>query len=45
VAARGGTLDEPRVNRVRFLEGVGKGSTRYIDTGWALALLEGLDGA
>lgn len=42
VAARGGTLDEPRVNRLRYLEGTERGATRWIDTGWALVLLEGL---
>ncbi len=34
---RGGRLDEERVNRLRYLEGTPKGSTRWIDTGWALA--------
>ncbi len=33
----GGILDEGRVNRLRYLEGTPKGSTRWIDTGWALA--------
>jgi hypothetical protein len=37
VAANGGLLDEARVNRLRYLEGTPKGSTRWIDTGWALA--------
>jgi hypothetical protein len=37
VAEHGGTLDESRVNRLRYLEGVPKGSTRWIDTGWAIA--------
>jgi hypothetical protein len=37
VAEHGGILDEARVNRVRYLEGVPKGSTRWIDTGWAIA--------
>jgi hypothetical protein len=37
VAASGGVLDESRVNRLRYLEGVPKGSTRWIDTGWAIA--------
>ena len=37
VAANGGVLDESRVNRLRYLEGVPKGSTRWIDTGWAIA--------
>ncbi|MFY0563686.1 DEAD/DEAH box helicase family protein [Archangium lansingense] len=35
----GGLLDEARVNRLRYLEGTPKGSTRWIDTGWALYLL------
>jgi hypothetical protein len=34
VAANGGVLDEARVNRVRYLEGTPKASTRWIDTGW-----------
>ncbi|MCA9535237.1 MAG: DEAD/DEAH box helicase family protein [Myxococcales bacterium] len=37
VAEHGGVLDEERVNRVRYLEGTPKGSTRWIDTQWALA--------
>ena len=37
VAANGGVLDEPRVNRLRYLEGVPRISTRWIDTGWAIA--------
>jgi len=36
VAAAGGILDEARVNRLRYLEGTPRGSTRWIDTGWAL---------
>jgi superfamily II DNA or RNA helicase/diadenosine tetraphosphate (Ap4A) HIT family hydrolase len=36
VQASGGVLDEARVNRVRYLEGTPKGSTRWIDSGWAL---------
>lgn len=32
----GGTLDEPRVNRVRYLEGTPKESTRWIDSAWAV---------
>jgi hypothetical protein len=38
VAAEGGVLDEARVNRLRYLEGTPKGSTRWIDTGWALVV-------
>ena len=37
VAQQGGVLDEARVNHVRYLEGVPKESTRWIDTGWAIA--------
>lgn len=37
VAAHGGVLDEQRVNRIRYLEGTPKESTRWIDTGWAIA--------
>jgi len=37
VALHGGVLDEARVNRVRYLAGTSKGSTRWIDTGWAIA--------
>jgi superfamily II DNA or RNA helicase/diadenosine tetraphosphate (Ap4A) HIT family hydrolase/HKD family nuclease/SOS-response transcriptional repressor LexA len=37
VDTSGGLLDEARVNRLRYLEGTPKGSTRWIDTGWALA--------
>jgi hypothetical protein len=33
----GAILDEALVNRVRYLEGTPKGSTRWVDTGWALA--------
>jgi len=32
-----GVLDEAKVNRARYLEGTPKGSTREIDTQWALA--------
>ncbi|MDB4958194.1 MAG: ATP-dependent helicase YejH [Myxococcales bacterium] len=37
VAATGGLLDEPRVNKLRYLDGTSKESTRWIDTGWAIA--------
>ena len=37
VRAHGGLLDEERVNRLRYLDGTPKGSTRWIDTGWAIA--------
>jgi superfamily II DNA or RNA helicase/diadenosine tetraphosphate (Ap4A) HIT family hydrolase len=36
--AKGELLDEARVNRLRYLEGTPKGSTRWIDTGWALGI-------
>ncbi len=38
--SKGRVLDETRVNEVRYLDGTPKGSTRWIDTGWALVLLE-----
>lgn len=37
VRANGGVLDEERVNRARYLEGTPKESTRWIDSGWAIA--------
>ncbi|MBL4849338.1 MAG: DEAD/DEAH box helicase, partial [Planctomycetes bacterium] len=37
-ASVSGHLDEVAVNRVRYLEGTPKSSTRWIDTGWALVL-------
>jgi superfamily II DNA or RNA helicase/diadenosine tetraphosphate (Ap4A) HIT family hydrolase/SOS-response transcriptional repressor LexA len=37
VREHGGLLDEERVNRLRYLEGTPKASTRWIDTGWAIA--------
>ncbi|MDC0744227.1 S24 family peptidase [Polyangium mundeleinium] len=33
-------LQEELVHRLRYLEGTPKGSTRYIDTGWALLLVK-----
>ena len=39
VLRSGGVLDEARVNRLRYLEGTAKESTRWIDTGNALALI------
>jgi len=36
----GGVLDEARVNRLRYIEGTPKASTRWIDTKWALTLLD-----
>ena len=38
VRARGGLFDEARVNRLRYLEGAPRGSTRWIDTGWVIAV-------
>lgn len=38
VARRGGVLDAARVHRLRYLDGTPAGSTRFIDTPWALAL-------
>lgn len=39
VRTGGGLLDEARVNRLRYLDGTDKGATRWIDTGWAVAIL------
>lgn len=39
VEERGGVLDEARVNRLRYLVGTPKGSTRWIDTGWAIVVI------
>ena len=39
VREKGGVLDEARVNRLRYLEGTPKGSTRWVDTGWGLVLV------
>jgi superfamily II DNA or RNA helicase/diadenosine tetraphosphate (Ap4A) HIT family hydrolase/HKD family nuclease len=39
VAREGGVLDEARVNRLRYLDGTEKSATRWIDTGWALAVV------
>ena len=41
VGGTGGALDEAAVNRLRCLDGTPKGSTRWIDTGWALLLARG----
>jgi hypothetical protein len=38
VQERGGLLDENVVNRMRYLDGTPKPSTRWIDTGWAIAI-------
>jgi superfamily II DNA or RNA helicase/diadenosine tetraphosphate (Ap4A) HIT family hydrolase/SOS-response transcriptional repressor LexA len=38
----GGVLDEARVNRERYLEGTPRGSTRWIDTEWALHLVRAI---
>lgn len=37
IQIHGGLLDETRVNRLRYLEGTPRASTRWIDTGWAIA--------
>jgi hypothetical protein len=37
VVTHGGIVDEARVNRFRYLEGVPRSATRWIDTGWAIA--------
>jgi len=37
VGTHGGIVDEARVNRFRYLEGVPRSATRWIDTGWAIA--------
>ncbi len=39
VGRKGGVLDEARVNRLRYLDGTEKAATRWIDTGWALAIV------
>lgn len=36
-AEQGGLLDEALVNRLRYLEGTPQASTRWIDSGWAIA--------
>ncbi|MGB8930731.1 MAG: S24 family peptidase [Anaeromyxobacteraceae bacterium] len=41
VEEHGGVMDEARVNRVRYLEGTPRESTRWIDTGWAVLLSSG----
>jgi hypothetical protein len=38
VVAVGGLLDEARVNRLRYLDGTPRESTRFIDSGWAIIL-------
>jgi hypothetical protein len=45
VQVHGGLLDERLVNRLRYLEGTPKGSTRWIDTGWAIAAWNVLGGS
>jgi len=42
VRERGGVLDEARVNRLRYLDGTPKGSTRWVDTGWGLVVVEAM---
>lgn len=42
-ADQGAVADEGLLNRLRYLEGTPKGSTRWVDSGWALVLVgEGL---
>ena len=36
----GALLDEARVKRIRYLDGTPKGATRWIDMGWALAIID-----
>lgn len=43
VASAGGLLDEARVNKLRYLDGTPKESTRWIDTGWAIAAWQAID--
>ncbi|TNF33001.1 MAG: HIT domain-containing protein [Deltaproteobacteria bacterium] len=42
---RNAPLDEALVNHLRYLHGTPKASTRWIDTGWALVLVEQIDTA
>jgi hypothetical protein len=44
VRERGGVLDEARVNRLRYLDGTPKASTRWIDTGWAIVVVAAVPG-
>jgi superfamily II DNA or RNA helicase/diadenosine tetraphosphate (Ap4A) HIT family hydrolase/SOS-response transcriptional repressor LexA len=37
VASTGGLMNEARVNKLRYLDATPKESTRWIDTGWAIA--------
>jgi superfamily II DNA or RNA helicase/diadenosine tetraphosphate (Ap4A) HIT family hydrolase/SOS-response transcriptional repressor LexA len=43
VASAGGLLDEARVNKLRYLDGTPRESTRWIDTGWAIAAWQAID--
>lgn len=43
VANAGGLLDEARVNKLRYLDGTPKESTRWVDTGWAIAAWHSID--
>ncbi len=46
VAREGGLLDLARVHRLRYLSGTPEASTRFIDTRWAIALVQlDFDGA
>lgn len=42
VRLKGGVLVEARVNKLRYLDGTAKAATRWIDTGWALAIVASL---
>ncbi len=39
VALHGGVLDDLRIHHLRYLEGTPKGSTRWLDSGWAMAIV------
>jgi hypothetical protein len=43
VGRAGGLLDEPRVNKLRYLDGTPRESTRWIDTGWAIAAWQAIE--
>ena len=42
VQLKGGLFDEARVNRLRYLDGTPRGATRWIDAGWAMAIVQAL---
>jgi len=43
VILRGGVLEEARLNRLRYLQGTPRVSTRWIDSGWAIRLVLSMD--